>query len=85
MGVVMLNFYEVGNVIVTFYTKADEREYLLRKDSDPNSSIANYAKLDAISLADVDYVKTAGWGERIYDPEYKKSSGSDVPPELPAS
>lgn len=71
MGVVMLNSYQVGKVIVTFYTKVDEQKYLLMKNSDPNSSIADYATLEAISLADLNYVKAAGWGDMIYDPGYK--------------
>jgi hypothetical protein len=71
MGVVMLNSYQVGKVIVTFYTKVDEQKYLLMKNSDPNSSISDYATLEAISLADLNYVKAAGWGDLIYDPGYK--------------
>jgi hypothetical protein len=71
MGVVMLNSYQAGGVIVTFYTRVDEQQYLRMKGSGPNSSFADFAKLDAISLADPNYAKTAGWGKRIYDPGYK--------------
>ena len=72
-GVILVNSYEIGKTIVTFYTKAHPQVHLQVKASDPNFSPADYSKLDAISLADPSYAKNAGWGDKIYDPQYKKA------------
>jgi hypothetical protein len=70
-GVVMLNSYEIGTVVVTFYTKA--LKYSSSQTStDETPPIADRAKLDAISIADADYAASE-WGKRIYDPNYKKA------------
>lgn len=68
-GVVMLNSYEVGNVVVTFVTKVDEDEYRQRLALDNSISPADCARLDAVSLATIDYANSE-WGERILDPAY---------------
>jgi hypothetical protein len=67
----MMNTWEVGKVVITFYTKVGQQEYDRMKASGLNSSPADYAKLNAISIADADYAKSE-WGDRIYDPQYKK-------------
>ena len=67
----MMNSYEVGTVIITFYTKISPQEYFTNKSSGTNPSPADYAKLDAISIADAGYAKNE-WGDRVYDPQYKK-------------
>lgn len=69
-GVVMLNSYEIGNMVVTFYTKVLRDLSLSAADS--TLPVADRAKLDAISIADTDYA-TSEWGQRIYDPAYKKA------------
>jgi hypothetical protein len=33
--------------------------------------VAEHAELDAITIADAEYAKSE-WGDRIYDPKYKK-------------
>ena len=70
-GFVMMNTWEVGKVVITFYTKIGQQEYDRMKASGLNPPPADYAKLDAISIADAGYAKSE-WGERIYDPQYKK-------------
>jgi hypothetical protein len=69
-GAVMLNSYEVGNTVVTFYNKISNAE-VGRLDPEGQGTIADHARLDAISIADADYAKSE-WGDRIYDPQYKK-------------
>jgi hypothetical protein len=69
-GVVMLNSYEVGGAVITFYTKVSASEFSRAKASGANPSPADYAKLDAISIADDRYAKSE-WGDRAYDPAYK--------------
>jgi hypothetical protein len=61
-GVVMVNSFEVGNNVVTFFTKVT---------SDSSSFSTDRAKLVAISMADPEYAKIE-WGDRIYDPNYRK-------------
>ena len=63
-GVVMLNSYEVGNSVVTFFTVAGAF-------AGKGSAVAERAKLNAISIADAQYA-TSEWGDRVYDPGYKK-------------
>jgi len=70
-GIVMMNSYEVGVVVVTFYTKINRDEFSSLKASGKNPWPADYAKLDAISIAEDNYA-TSEWGERVYDPAYKK-------------
>lgn len=70
-GIVMMNSYEAGAVIVTFYTKVNRDEFARLKASGANPSPADCAKLDAISIA-ADGYATSEWGERVYDPAYKK-------------
>lgn len=69
-GVVMLNSYEVGGNVVTFFTKVTAEEYHKIMDSRQTWIVADHARLDAISIASADYAKSE-WGERIYDPNYK--------------
>jgi hypothetical protein len=69
-GAVMLNSYEAGSVVVSFYNKVSNAE-VGRLDPDGQGTMADHARLDAISIADADYAKSQ-WGDRIYDPQYKK-------------
>ncbi len=69
-GAVMLNSYETGNAVVTFYNKISNAE-VSKLDPEGQGSMADHARLDAISIADGDYAKSE-WGDRIYDPQYKK-------------
>ena len=64
-GVVMFNSYEVGTSIVTFITKVIDEAHAA-------GSIGDRAKLDGISIADAGYAESE-WGDRIYDPSYKKA------------
>lgn len=68
----MMNSYEAGGVVVTFYRKIKQGEFSRLKASGANPSVADYARLDAISIADDEYA-TSEWGERVYDPAYKKT------------
>jgi hypothetical protein len=70
-GIVMMNSYEVGTIVVTFITKVTEKDYMRLKESGHEGVPADIATLDAISLADADYAKNE-WGDRIYDPNYIK-------------
>ena len=70
-GIPMINSYEVGTNIVTFTTKVAVTELARLKESGQGGAIADYARLDAISIASADYAK-GEWGDRIYDPNYKK-------------
>ena len=69
-GAVMLNSYEVGDAVITFYNKVSNAE-VATLDADGSSSIADHARLDAITISSQRYAK-AQWGERVYDPQYKK-------------
>jgi hypothetical protein len=68
-GVVLLNSYDVGGVVVTFYSviNAADKDKALADEA----AFASFAKLEAISLASDAYAQE-NWGERIYDPNYKK-------------
>jgi hypothetical protein len=70
-GVVMMNSYDAGGVVITFYTKINRDEFSRANASRTDPSLADYAKLDAISLTDDGYAKNE-WGDRVYDPAYKK-------------
>jgi hypothetical protein len=70
-GVVMMNAYEVGTLVITFFTKITLQDHSQMKATGSNPSPADYAKLDAISIADDAYAKNE-WGDRVYDPAYKK-------------
>jgi len=67
-GIVMINAYDTASVVVTFFTKVVDSTGK-SKNSNP---AADRAKLDALSLADAGYAKSE-WGERVYDPHYKKT------------
>jgi hypothetical protein len=66
-GVVMINSYDTSTAVVTFFTKVPSGA----SQSSNSTPVAARAKLDALSIADADYAKSE-WGERIYDPNYKK-------------
>jgi len=70
-GVVMMNSYDAGGVVITFYTKINRDEFSRAKASGTNPLLADYAKLDAISLTNHAYANSE-WGDRVYDPAYKK-------------
>jgi hypothetical protein len=69
-GAVLVNSYEATNVVITFYNKVSNTE-VATLDAEGHSSIADHARLDAISISDAAYAKSE-WGERVYDPQYKK-------------
>jgi hypothetical protein len=69
-GAVLLNSYEVGGAVITFYNKVSNAE-VAKLDPDGQSTFADHARLDAISIASQSYA-SAEWGERVYDPQYKK-------------
>ena len=70
-GLVLMNSFEVGTAVITFYTKINGDEFQRLKASGASPSPADYAKLDSISIADDAYAKSE-WGDRVYDPAYKK-------------
>ena len=70
-GLVMVNSYEAGTNVVTFITKVTEKEFLRLKRSGQSAAIADHSKLDGISIAEAEYAN-GEWGDRIYDPKYKK-------------
>jgi hypothetical protein len=69
----MMNSYEVGSSIVTFYTKVSEDDYAKAKTSEESWAIADHARLEAISTASAEYAESE-WGDRIVDPGYKPVS-----------
>jgi hypothetical protein len=69
-GFVMFNSFEIGSKVVTFFTKVSREDFERLKKAGSSSEIAQFAKLDAISIADASYAKDE-WGARIYDPNYK--------------
>lgn len=70
-GVVLMSSYEVGNAVVTFITKVPVTGEQPAPQAAPGSDIADRATLDAISISDPKYAESE-WGERVYDPKYKK-------------
>lgn len=69
-GAVLLNSYELGNTVITFYNKVSNAE-ISKLNPEGQSSFADHARLDAISFASQGYAK-AQWGDRIYDPRYQQ-------------
>ncbi|SEB62759.1 hypothetical protein [Terriglobus roseus] len=69
-GAVLLNSYEVGDAVITFYNKVNNAE-VAKLDPNGQSTFADHARLDAISIASQSYAMTE-WGDRVYDPQYKK-------------
>jgi hypothetical protein len=69
-GAVLLNSYEAGDTVITFYNKVRNAE-VAKLDPDGRSAIADHARLDAISIASQSYAKTE-WGDRVYDAHYRK-------------
>jgi hypothetical protein len=73
-GVLLLNSYEVGNVVVTFYTRISGKDYAKVQAAGANSggaaAGAEFAKLEGISMANAAYAKSE-WGARIPNPAYK--------------
>ena len=74
-GVMLLNSYEVGNVVVTFYTRISGADYAKVQAAGANASGAatgaEFANLEGISMANAAYAKSE-WGARIPNPAYKK-------------
>lgn len=66
-AVVMINSYETGSSVVTFFTKVIRNA----AGSQEGAPVGDRARLDAISIADPSYADSE-WGERVYDPKYKK-------------
>lgn len=64
-GVVLLNAYEVGQVIVTFVTRVRKEGAAAKNAAD----VSRYATLDSISIADPSYARS--WGKPIKDQAYK--------------
>ncbi|AFL87120.1 hypothetical protein Terro_0788 [Terriglobus roseus DSM 18391] len=69
-GAVLLNSYEVGDTVITFYNKVSNAE-IAKLDPAGQSTFADHARLDAISIASQSYAQSE-WGGRVYDPHYKK-------------
>ena len=69
-GVATMNSYEVGDVIVTFVTHVSYDDVKDVKQTDLPAAM-DRAKLVAISLTTAEYA-VREWGDRIYDPNYKK-------------
>ncbi len=67
-GVVMINSFEFGHSVVTFFTAVRDKDGL----AEGNLLVADRAKLDAISIATEEYAKSE-WGERTYDSQYRKA------------
>lgn len=70
-GVVLLNSWEVGNVVVTFYTRISAADRAKAQAAGAGEGAAGYAKLFAISLANAAFAQ-GEWGNRMTDPAYKK-------------
>lgn len=70
-GIVLLNSWEVGTVVVTFYTTVNMADYTKVQAAEAAEPVSDYAKLDAISMANAAYARSE-WGERVADPAYKK-------------
>jgi hypothetical protein len=72
-GVELLNSWDVGNVVVTFYTRISTADYAKAQaaGADGGEVAARNAKLFAISLANAAFAK-GEWGDRMNDPAYKK-------------
>ncbi len=69
-GAVMLNSYEASGYVITFYNKISNKE-VAQLNPESQGTIADHAKLDAISIASPEYAKRE-WGDRVYDPGYKQ-------------
>lgn len=67
----MMNSYEAGNLVITFYTEISRADELRMRASANSESLADYARLDAISIAANEYARSE-WGEPVYDPAYRK-------------
>lgn len=65
-GIVMMKSYEAGPVVVTFNTKINREEFTRLKASGAIPSPADFAKLDAISIAEDGYARSE-WGDRVYN------------------
>jgi hypothetical protein len=77
-NIVLLNSYEVGSAMVTFYTVIPKEDFESAKAAaNDNEKFGSFAKLDAISIASGEYADK-DWGDRILDPAYKKTP---APPE----
>ena len=78
-GEMLLNSYEVGNVVVTFYSRINGKDLARLQAENAGGagsassagSGAEDAKLEGISLANAAYAKSE-WGVRIPNPAYKK-------------
>jgi hypothetical protein len=68
-GAVMLNSYEASGFVITFYNKVSNKE-VAQLNPESQGTIADHARLDAISIASPEYAKRE-WGNRVYDPSYK--------------
>ncbi len=56
-GLVMMNSFEVGGSVITFYKKINRDEFERLKATGADPSPADFAKLDAISIAADTYAK----------------------------
>jgi hypothetical protein len=74
-GVILLNSYEVGNVVVTFYTRISGADYAkvqaARASATGTATGAEFARLEGISMANAAYA-TSEWGARVANTAYKK-------------
>jgi hypothetical protein len=68
-GLIALNAYEVGMIVVTFVTKVGAKDIPTLANN--KRELGAIAALVSISLADPAYADTA-WGKRIKDPKYQR-------------
>ncbi len=70
-GFMLLNSWEAGNQVVTFYTLITAKDYEQVKASGSEAAAAGNAKLVGISITNAAYAKVE-WGARMVNPAYKK-------------
>jgi hypothetical protein len=70
-GVMLLNSWETGDVVVTFYTHISAADYARAQAAGAADASAANAKLEGISLANASFARSE-WGDRVYDRVYKK-------------
>jgi hypothetical protein len=74
-GIMLLNSWEVDNVVITLYTRISGVDYDKAQAAGANGGGstpgAEFARLEGISMANAAYAKSE-WGDRIPNPAYKK-------------
>ena len=70
-GVVLINSYEVGSAILTFYAVVAIEDVAKGRAEAAKGGLALFAKLTSISIATPEYA-LAEWGEPLYPSGYKR-------------